>query len=237
MSKSLSNKKAIFVMGPPGSGKGTQAELLADKYELFHFDTGRVLEGIWHDPKKQKDPIVRRERVLFDTGKLNTPSVVLKMIKEKIKELSKIGESLVFSGSPRTFFEAFGDSKNVGLIKTLEKLYGKKNIIVLLLKVDSKKAIARNVGRMVCSVCGMQLLSVLKVKQTRCPFCGGELRKRTLDKPEVMLVRLQEFANRTKPILEELKKRKFVIHGINANVLPYQVFEKIKSVVNDLFKK
>ena len=231
------NKKVVIIMGPPGSGKGTQADLLADKYELFHFDTGRILEGIWHDPKRQKDPIVRREQVLFDTGKLNTPAVVLKMMKEKIKELAEIGESLVFSGSPRTFFEAFGDSKNTGLIETLEKLYGKKNITVLLLKVDSKKAIARNVGRMICSVCGMQLLSVLKVKQTRCPFCGGTLRKRTLDKPEVMVVRLQEFANRTKPILEELKKRKFVINGINANVLPYEVFEKIKSVINDSFKK
>lgn len=223
-------------MGPPGSGKGTQAELLADKFQLFHFDTGRILESIWHDPDKQKDPVVKRERVLFDTGILNTPSVVLRMMKEKIRELAKLGESLVFSGSPRTFFEAFGDSKNVGLIETLEKLYKKKNIVVLLLKVDPKKAIIRNVGRMVCSICGMQLLSVLKVKQTRCPFCGGLLRRRTLDKPEVMKVRLQEFSNRTKPILKELKKRKFAVHNINANALPYKIFEKITSIIDDTFK-
>lgn len=237
MSNISSNKRVVVIMGPPGSGKGTQADLLADKFELFHFDTGRILESIWHDPKRQKDPIVKHERVLFDTGKLNTPAVVLKMMKEKITELSKIGESLVFSGSPRTYFEAFGDSKNVGLVETLEKLYGKKNIFVLLLRVDFKKAISRNVGRMICSICGMQLLSVFKVKQTRCPFCGGELRKRVLDNPKVMLVRLEEFSNRTKPILKELKKRKFKIYNINANVLPYQVFGEIISVINNAFKK
>lgn len=233
---SKKNKKVIFVMGPPGSGKGTQAELISKKFNFFHFDTGRILENIWHDPKRQNDPIIRRERNLFDTGKLNTPSVVLRFIKEKVRELAKLQENLVFSGSPRTFFEAFGDSKNLGLCHVVEKLYGKKNILVFFLVVDFKKAIDRNVGRLICSVCGMQVLSVLKVKYKGCPFCGGKLRKRTLDKPDVMKVRLEEFSSRTKPILEELKKRHYKIYDINANLLPYKVFEQINKIINDNIK-
>lgn len=224
-------KKAILIMGPPGSGKGTQAELIADKIGVFHFNTGEFLESIWYDPARQKDSLIKREKKLFDTGKLNTPSVVLSLVNQRIKELKRLGKGVVFSGSPRTFFEAFGDNKNVGLIETLKKNYGKKNIYVLLLVVDAKKAIQRNVGRLLCSVCGTQLLSVLNVKLTRCPFCGGRLRKRTLDEPDVMKVRLTEFANRTKPILSELKKRGYKIHKINANLLPYEVFALIERVI------
>src|SRR3990172_6787858 len=120
--------KAIAIYGPPGSGKGTQANLLAWNKNYIHFDTGKLVEVITHDPDLQGDPDVRREKENFDTGKLLTPSWTLKIVAKKTKEIRGSGFNIVFSGSPRTMFEAFGDDKNEGLVAVLEKLYGKENV-------------------------------------------------------------------------------------------------------------
>ena len=61
-------KRAVIIYGPPGSGKGTQAELLAKKFGFIHFDTGRYFEALLHSPETQKNPVLRRERKNFDNG-------------------------------------------------------------------------------------------------------------------------------------------------------------------------
>src|SRR3989344_5922357 len=109
-------KKVIIVYGPPGAGKWTQANLLAGKLGLIHFDTGKYLEQTVHDPENQNNPEIKKEKEIFDSGKLLTPSFVLKIISQKTKEVSKSSFGIVFSGSPRTLYEAFGDEKNQGLI-------------------------------------------------------------------------------------------------------------------------
>ena len=152
-------KKVIIIYGPPGAGKGTQANLLAAKLGFLHFDTGKYLERFVHDPENQKNPIIKKERVLFDAGKLCTPGWVLKIVRQKTIELSRSNFGLVFSGSPRTVFEAFGDSKNQGLIEAFEKYYGKKNIIPIVLQVSPKTSVLRNSSRLVCFVCGTVVLS------------------------------------------------------------------------------
>ena len=139
-------KIAIIFYGAPGSGKGTQANLLANYFDLVHFDTGRFLESIVHDPKKQKSKIIKRERKLFDDGKLMTPSFVLQQIRSGVKAITKSGHGLAFSGSPRTF----GEAKI--LIPLLEKLYQKKNILVFELRIPEETSIKRNSNRIVCSI-------------------------------------------------------------------------------------
>src|SRR3989344_7421928 len=109
-------KKVIIVYGPPGAGKGTQANLLAGKLGLIHFDTGKYLGQLLHDSELQKNPEIKKARKIFDSGALVTPSFVLKVTSKKTKEIAKAGWGIVFSGSPRTVFEAFGNQKNEGLI-------------------------------------------------------------------------------------------------------------------------
>ena len=145
-------RKAIIIYGPPGAGKGTQANLLADVSGMLHFDTGKYIEQVVHDSANRKNKIIQREKINFDSGKLCTPAWVLKITIDKIKELSRAGFGLVFSGSPRTVFEAFGDDVNEGVISVLEKLYGKKNIAPVLLRVAPKTSILRNSSRLVCSI-------------------------------------------------------------------------------------
>jgi adenylate kinase len=223
------HKEAVIMYGPPGSGKGTQAELLARKYNFIHFDTGRFLENTVRAPGWEKSAILRRERRLFDSGKLCTPSWVFKITKEESARIAKSGYGIIFSGSPRTFEEAFGKGGRNGLITHIVKLYGKKNVKVILLDVKSDTTLKRNGGRLVCSVCGLPLLAKAKAKE--CALCSGKMRTRSLDAPEVIKVRLKEYANRTYPIIREMKKRGFKVTEINGEPLPYKVFENVKKVL------
>ena len=223
-------KKAIMIYGQPGAGKGTQANLLSWSKGFFHFDTGKELEWLIHNPAKQSDPLIQRERVLFDGGQLNTPSWVLKMVSEKAEEIAKAGLGIVFSGSPRTLFEAFGDEKNTGLIEILEKAYGKENLHFILLKVHPDSSVFRNTNRKICSVCKTPVLA--NHQSEECPICGGKLYKRVLDTPEKMKIRLEEYENRTKPILAELEKRGHKISEIDGEPAPHEVHKTVLQALN-----
>ena len=111
MSKTNAGNMAVVFYGPPGSGKGTQAQLLADTLHLFHFDTGNLLRNLLHDPKYKDDESIKRERELNESVKLNTPSWVLDVVTKQVDDLAKLGQSIVFSGSPRNVFEAFGEER------------------------------------------------------------------------------------------------------------------------------
>lgn len=218
---------AVIVYGPPGSGKGTQARFTADKFGLIHFDTGRFFEAVVHDPKRQREKLVKRERRLFDTGKLLTPSWVLKVVSEEVKRIAKASLGVVFSGSPRTIFEA------KGLLPVLDKLYGRKNIFVFVLRVPDAVSVKRNSSRLICSVCGSPLLAAYypKVKPKHCPVCGGPFYKRTLDNPATIKVRLNEYRERTEPIVGLLKERGYRVTFVDGTTAPFKVFQKINAKI------
>lgn len=217
-------KIALIIYGPPGSGKGTQANLAADRLGLIHFDTGKFLESVVHDPANAKDAMIKHEKMLFDTGKLLTPAWVFKMVKKKTEEISKANFGIVFSGSPRTLPEA------KGLVPVLIRRYGKKNIFPVILKVTPATSIKRNSNRLLCAFCGMTILNTLIAKKNGlkfCVFCGGSFRRRTLDAVEVIKVRLKEYEERTKPIFQFLRTQGFNPIEISGEPVPYKVFENI----------
>lgn len=220
-------KIAIILYGPPGSGKGTQANLLANMLDLVHIDTGRLVEATVHDPKLQKDPVIRRERKMFDGGILCTPSWVLGIVKKRATELARAGLGVVFSASPRTLYEA------ERLIPILEREYGKKNLFIFNLQVDPGHSITRNSKRLLCRVCKTPLLTAYYPSKNPkyCPMCGGPLYRRTLDKPETIKIRLMEYENRTMPIFGYAKKRGYVVRKIDGRPAPFRVLEKIRKTV------
>ena len=212
--------KAVAIYGSPGSGKGMQATLLEHNKGFIHFDTGRYLEHVVHDPDRQKNPIIRRERKLFDGGYLNTPSWVFKIVKDEVTRMSKAREDIVFSGSPRTLFEA------EHLIPLLEKLYGRKNIKFFSLDVPKDVAVNRNISRRICSVCGAVVIDP-DVKHKHCPICRGKLIKRVFDNKESLVRRFEQYVDRTKPIFDYLKKRGYKIVNIKGTSTPEVVFNKL----------
>lgn len=216
-------KIAVIIYGPPGSGKGTQANLLADKLNLLHFDTGKFLEALLHDPKRQKEKIIRRERRLFDTGKLVALSFFRQEVMKNVERIRKAGWGIVFSGSPRTLYEV------KGLLPLLEQLYGRRNVFVFEIKVPPKTSITRNSSRRICSACKMALLAAYyPAKNPRhCPLCGGSFRRRTLDTPKVIKVRLAVYTRQTKPVIEWIRRRGYRVPIIDGTPKPYLVFRQI----------
>lgn len=219
--------KAVIVLGPPGSGKGTQAKLLAEKFGMFHFDTGDYLRHVFYDPKNGKNKEIQRQRRLNEAGELNSPAFVLKILTQQIKKLAKLSQSVILSGSPRTLFEAFGDEEHKGSMNVLKERYGKNNVFVFVLNISEEESIRRGVNRSLCSVCKSPFLEVKNFK--RCPFCAGKIIRRKDDKKDVILERLKEYRERTEPIFKELKKQNYRLIEVNGAPPPYAIHRKIVS--------
>lgn len=220
----MTKKIVIVLYGPPGSGKGTQANLLADKFGLIHFDTGKFFEAVVHDPARQKEKVIQRERKLFDTGMLMTPSFVFSEVAKEARRIASVGWGIVFSGSPRTFYEA------KLLYPILNKLYGKKNIFIFELRVPPDHSIQRNSARMVCEVCGYTLLTAFYPSKhpKHCPICAGAFYRRSLDKPEVIKVRLKQYQTRTLPIIDFVRDHGYRVFPLDARPAPYKVLRTIE---------
>ncbi len=218
--------KAVIIWGAPSSGKGTQATLLSKRFGFYHLDTGEWLRRILFGSESPKTKTLDSRREEYKSGKLVDTHWFLKNLSGQIKLFAKHGESLVFSGSPRTHFEAFGDKKTEGLFKILEKEYGRKNIFIFYIEIPEKESVFRGARRLICKVCKSPLIASPK-KYASCPFCGAKLTQRIDDKPEIIKARLKEYAERTEPMIKEAEKAGYVVHRIKGTDLPYQIHERI----------
>lgn len=173
-------KIVIFVMGRPGSGKDTQADFLAKRFNLLKIVTSELLQE-----KFKKAPTasaVQKEKEIFEKGVLNTPDWVVSVVKEKISELiardleGRAG--IIFSGSPRTLYEA------ENLVPFLENVFGIDNLKAVYLETTAEEAIKRILLRAA----------------------------RALDKdPEKLKVRMTEYEERTRPVLDYFNQRNILI--------------------------
>lgn len=213
----MNDPKAIIIFGPPGSGKTTLAKYLANKLGLVHYDTGRKIEEQIKDFRGPQSPASRKEKELFMQGDLLPAKMVLEMVFKDVRRIAKYGNGVVLSGSPRSGEEA------AKLMPFLDKLFGKKNIVFIGLKVSSEESIRRNSKRLICSVCGASPINLRK-GDTTCPICLGKLERRGLDKPNIIRVRLKEYKEKTEPVFTEYKKRGFKFLTINTTPAPYKIF-------------
>lgn len=219
------NRLVIILIGPPGSGKGTQAELLAKKFNLVHFETSKVLEKKLKkiDPK---DKELVKAKKLYDAGKLVTPKLVAKIVIKEIEDVYKKGKGINFSGSPRTLFEA---KKEMPL---LEKLYGKENIKIFYLKISQKESVKRNSVRKICKKNRHPIPFTLPEYKNikKCPWDGSEIITRSLDKPEIIKKRYKVFLKDTKPVISYLKEKGYKVYNIKGE-------QPIEKVFNDILSK
>jgi len=226
----MKNKLVIILLGPPGSGKGTQAELLSEKLSLYVLETSKIIEGAFTGAKKgdfirtkEKKYFLWKEKKLWETGILCSPPFVSCLVNQKIKELYQVGENLVMAGSPRTLYEG----KEV--MPLMEKLYGKKNIKVILIEVSAKESIFRNSHRRICELMRHPILYSTETKNLKiCPLDGSKLiRRKGLDDPETIKIRLKEYKERTLPLIGYFKKRGLKVKKVNGQDSVAKVFERI----------
>lgn len=131
----------VFVLGRPGAGKDTQADILSEKLNLIRVSTSDLLKSKLYGILGAKDPKIQKEREIFESGKLNTPSWVLGVVKEFVSKMAEKDfedkRGLIFSGSPRTLYE----SEN--LLPFLADIFGKSNMLPIFLDVPESVGIER----------------------------------------------------------------------------------------------
>lgn len=208
----------MVFLGPPGSGKGTQAKKLVEKYSLAHIATGDILRGA----VKDETELGLSAKKFVDAGELVPDEIILGIIKE---ELTGRSEGLIFDGFPRTPAQAEGLD---GILSEL----GLNLDYVISLKVADETIINRLVSRRLCKNCGFEfnLKTRPPVVEGVCDRCGGELFQRTDDTVEVINNRLLVYREKTEPI-EDYYRKKGILIEIDGGQSFDQVFGSITEMV------
>lgn len=224
------SKQVIIIFGPPGAGKGTQSELLSETLGYYHLESSKVLERCFKNESPDKvftvdgkDYNVGEEIKSWKTGVLTSPPFITVLMMEEFKKLSEDGESFIVSGSPRTLYEAEKE------MPVLAELYGKEHIKIYMIEISAEVTVSRNTNRKVCELMRHSILFNDETKVLKlCPLDGSKLVKRKdLDDPETIKVRLQEYKNRTFPLFEYFQNNGFNIYKINGEKTVAQVHEEI----------
>lgn len=225
---------AIMLMGLPGAGKGTQAFRLAKQFPNFvHFDTGAEIYRRVTDSHFAGDPLVQEQKEIYFGGKLNTPEWVAGLVAERIRFYSGKGQGVIFSGSPRTLYEA------QAILPLLEECYGRGRILMIELAVSAETARARSVTRITCTNKACRYPATREETGKPCPNCGQTLpgagEADEAWKIAQIDTRFQEFGMRTIPAMKFLKDR--IAHmRIDGEKNEDKVFAQILTAVNEKLK-
>jgi adenylate kinase len=208
----------LVFLGPPGSGKGTQAKILAEKKSMKHISTGDVLR----DAVKNGTELGKKAKQFMDAGDLVPDDVILGMIKEILRINN---DGFIFDGFPRTAAQAEG----------LDKLMGELGITIdaaVNLVVDDKEVLNRLTGRFFCAKCGADFnVNTRPPKQKGiCDKCGGQLMQRDDDKTEVIANRLKVYREKTKPV-EDYYRSRDVLKNVDGALSFDQVTTSIIKVI------
>ncbi len=182
----------IILFGPPGAGKGTQADMLAEKFALAKLSTGDMLRAA----VASGSPIGKELKTVMDAGKLVSDDLIISIIRERIKQ-EDCAKGFILDGFPRTIPQA--EALDAMLEK--EKL---KLDHVIELKVDDAALVERISGRYSCAKCGAGYHDSFKQPKTSgmCDACGSEkFKRRDDDKPETVAKRLEAYYAQTAPVL------------------------------------
>lgn len=220
-------KIAVIIYGPPGSGKSTQAELVANHFGLIRFDTGKYIAAEIYDPKNKRNKTVQRQKMLYEKGLLCERPWVYRIVSNQLRRIIAAGYGVVLGGSPRDAYEAFDAPKRPGVYSILARGYGKENIFTFILDVRPEHSVNRNVGRKLCPVCRRAYIMLKGCVLSECPFCGARLQARKDDREKIVMDRLVEYRKQTEPIYEGLRRLGYRLNRVDGEQLPHKVFEGI----------
>jgi len=180
----------VILLGAPGSGKGTQAAYISDKYDLPHISTG----DLFRDNIKNQTPLGLKVKEIMDTGNLCPDDLTVELVKDRLKE-KDCENGYLLDGFPRNLFQA----------QALDKISAPDKVVNL--DVDLNKIEHRITGRRSCSKCKNSFHVDFIGDTEKCPDCGGELVIRKDDNKETVKERLTVYANQTAPLVEYYSKQ------------------------------
>jgi len=197
--------KIIILAGPPGSGKGTQAQLLGERFELEMLQANRLVREKFETAPN--DPDVIESKKAYEEGRLTDGEVIGKWLTEKVEKISQetLGKGLILEGFARTLKEA-KITTNI-----LKEKFGLDHVRLFFIKIDPEETLKRNLVRIICQSCQKPIEPSLIGKITHCPYCGGELGKRDMDNKLVIENRLRVYQEETLPAIDYLRSLGIVV--------------------------
>jgi adenylate kinase len=191
----------IILLGPPGAGKGTQAQRLVESRGMVQLSTGDMLR----ETRKADTPLGRQVAQVMDAGELVSDEIVSAMIDEKLASLAP-ETGVIFDGYPRTEAQARS-------LDTILAGRGRKLGHVIELDVDEDALVERITGRYTCATCGKGYHDRFEQPGVAgvCDKCGGsEFKRRPDDNEETVRTRMAEYRAKTAPILPFYEARGIV---------------------------
>jgi adenylate kinase len=206
----------IILIGPQGSGKGTQSEYLFEKYKIHHISTG----DIFRENIKNGTKLGKLAESLINKGNLVPDDVTNELVKDKLKE-KEYKKGFILDGYPRNLEQA-------GFLDKITKIDH-----VIDIEVSDKETMRRLTCRRQCKNCKKIYGSIhmSNIDGEKCPVCSGELYQRDDDKPNAIKKRLEIYHNETEP-LKDYYRKKGVLSEIDGEQTREKVFEDILSSMN-----
>ncbi len=187
----------IIFLGPPGAGKGTQAQRICAALNIPQVSTGDILRRAM----KEQTPTGLKAKRYVDAGELVPDDVIIDIVKERLAQ-DDCARGYILDGFPRTVPQA----------EALERIARIDSVIELA--VDDEQLINRLSGRRVCLKCGATYHVSMLGDQTACGQCGEKLIQRDDDKAETVLSRLNVYHSQTAPLVS-FYENKGLLHRIN----------------------
>lgn len=183
----------LILLGAPGAGKGTQAEILSKRCNIPTISTGNILRAAM----KNGTPVGRKAKEYVDSGKLVPDDVIIGIVRERLAE-DDCKNGYILDGMPRTIPQA----------QALEDV-GIDIDAALSIDVADETIVERMSGRRVCKDCGAtyHIVNIPPKKEGVCDKCGGELAIRKDDAPETVRDRLAVYHKETEPLIDFYAKR------------------------------
>jgi adenylate kinase len=208
----------LIIFGPQGSGKGTQADKLAEKYKLQHIETGQIFREI----ARENSELGRKIKALNDQKEMIPDDITIDVIRNFLTAVPK-DMGVILDSAPRTFWQ-------IDLVENLLEELKRPLDKAIYITLPKEESIARITKRYACTVCYRHFVLGKDIKSADdpCPTCGGPIMQRGDDTPDGIAKRLKTFYEVTIPVIEHYREKGMLIE-VDGNQSVEKVFEDITS--------
>ncbi len=213
----------IILLGPPGAGKGTQAERITKEHLLAYVSTGDILRSA----VKAQSALGRKAKQYMDEGKLVPDELVVEIVKDRLMD-PDCAKGALLDGFPRTVVQAeFLEKALPGIGVSIDR--------ILSIEVEEEELIERLTGRRVCTECSANFHLKFKPPKVRnvCDKCGGDLYQRDDDTLETVKERLDVYKELTEPLISYYDQ-KGLLSTVDGSMEIDAVYEQINSIIGEI---
>lgn len=214
---SIAQKKVVILLGPPGSGKGTQAKKISEMLHIPHISTG----DLFRENLSKGTPLGLTVKGYLEAGKLVPDEIVVNMLIDRVAR-EDCQKGYLLDGFPRSIPQAEALDKKLG---------NDVGLIVINLQVPDEVIVKRIEGRMSCKDCGAIFNKYFDPSKAagKCDRCNGELQQRSDDNAAIVAERLKVYHSQTAPV-EAFYASKGVVKNIDGQQSPEAVFRELMAI-------